>query len=145
MPMPKYRGLLPKPTPESQPYWDGLRRHELCLPYCAACDVYEFYPRPFCRRCFSWDVEWRQLRGSGTLYSYAINYRPAPGFEDQVPYVIAVVELDEGPRMMTNLLLDVMPEPGRIPVGAPVTIVYDDVTDEVTLPRFRLQTPEHGA
>ncbi len=135
--MADYRGALPQPTPETQPYWDGLRQHTLRLPYCAACQAYTFYPRPFCARCFSWDIVWRECSGRGVVHTFVINHRPAPGFEDRAPYVIAVIELEEGPRLMSNLLLDVPPTPDTVRVGMPVQIVYADVTPAVTLPQFR--------
>ena len=74
--------------------------------------------------------------GRGALETYVINHRPAPGFEDDAPYVIAIVSLDEGPHLMTNLV-NVEPEPSALPADMPVEIVYDDVTDEVTLPKFQ--------
>lgn len=135
--MADYNGALPKPTPETQPYWDGAKLHKLILPYCAACDAYTFYPRPFCKQCFSWDVEWRELSGKGKLHTFVINHRPARGFEDRAPYVIGIVELAEGPRMMTNLVMDETPTPDNVHIDMDVEVVYDDVTDEITLPKFR--------
>jgi uncharacterized protein len=95
---------VPEPTPETAPYWEATRRGELCLPYCAACDAHWFYPRPFCPTCHSSHLEWRVVSGRATLWSYVIAHRPAPGFEDQVPYAIALVRLAEGPTMMTNIV-----------------------------------------
>ena len=132
--MSDYVGPLPKPTPESKPYFDGLKEHKLMVQRCRECDETYFYPRPFCPSCFSFDVEWFQASGKGTLYSFVINHRPPPGFD--APYVIAVVELEEGPRMMTNLI-GIEPDPELVNCDMPVEIVYDDVTEEVTLPKFR--------
>ena len=134
--MADYTGYLPQPTPETQPYFDALKDHTLMIQRCNACSRAYFYPRPFCPDCFTFDTEWFQASGRGTLYSFVINYRPPPGFGAE-PYVIAVVELEEGPRMMTNLV-GVDPDPQRISCDAPVEIVYDDVSDDVTLPKFRL-------
>ena len=94
----------PKPTPETQPYWDGARAGELRVQRCRACAEHYFYPRPFCPRCGSADVEWVAVSGRARLHSYVINHRPAPGFEDDGPYAIAVVALEEGPRLMTNIV-----------------------------------------
>jgi len=96
---------VPQPTPETQPFWDGCAAGELRLQRCRAADCGKpyFYPRPVCPECGSRDVEWFTASGRAILYSYVINYRPAPGFEDEVPYAIAVVQLDEGPRMMTSI------------------------------------------
>jgi uncharacterized OB-fold protein len=131
----EYTGALPTPTPETKPYWDALKEHRLLIQRCKECQRAYFYPRPFCPRCFSFNVEWFEASGRGKLYSFVINHRPAPGFGPE-PYVIAVVELDEGPRMMTNLV-DVEPDPDKISCDMPVRIVYEDVTAEVTLPKFR--------
>jgi len=95
---------VPEPTPETQPFWDGCARGELLLQRCRACGKPYFYPRPICPECGSTDVEWFAATGRATLYSYVINHRPAPGFEDDAPYAIAVVQLTEGPRMMTNIV-----------------------------------------
>lgn len=133
--MADYRKPIPQPSAETRPYWEACKRHELQLPYCPSCAQFFFYPRFFCPRCFGSDVEWRQVSGKATLYTYAIQYRPqAPGFEP--PYVTAVVELEEGPRLMTNLV-DIEPDPEQIRVGMPVEVVFEDVTDEITMPKFR--------
>ena len=133
--MADYRGPLPKKTPETAPFFDGLKARKLMLQRCKGCGPY-FYPRPFCPKCFSWDVEWFQASGKGKLYSYVINYRPPP-FMGEDPIVIAVVELEEGPRLMTNLA-GVDADPDKIKCDAPVVIDYVDKTDEVTLPLARL-------
>jgi len=93
----------PVPTPETQPFWDGCAAGELRIQRCMDCAKPYFDPRQVCPSCGSVNVEWFTASGRATLYSYVINYRPAPGFEDDGPYAIAVVELTEGPRMMTNL------------------------------------------
>jgi uncharacterized protein len=95
---------VPQPTPDTQPFWDGCARGELMLQRCRACGKPYFYPRPVCPACGSTDVEWFAASGLATLYSYVINHRPAPGFEADAPYAIAVVELAEGPRMMSNIV-----------------------------------------
>ncbi len=94
---------LPEPTPETQPFWDGCARGELVIQRCLDCGKPYFYPRPVCPECGSTNVEWFTASGRATLYSYVINHRPARGFEDDAPYAIAVVQLAEGPRMMTNI------------------------------------------
>lgn len=127
---------LPKPTPDTQPFWDAVKRHELMLPKCKACGQLHFFPRPFCPHCFSWDLEWVRCSGKGKLYSFLINHRPAPGFEEETPYVIAVVELDEGPRMLSNLI-DIEPTPEAVQVDMPVEILFQDVNEETTMFKFR--------
>ena len=134
--MADYAGPLPKATPETKPYWDGLKAHKLMVQRCKDCQKAYFFPRPFCPHCFSKNVEWFQASGKGKLYSFVINHRPPP-FMGKDPYVIAIVELEEGPRLMTNLV-GVAPDPAKIKCDSPVAIHYDDVTKEVTLPKFRL-------
>jgi len=95
---------LPEPTPETQPFWDGCGRGELVIQRCLDCGKPYFYPRPVCPECGSVNVEWFTATGRATLYSYVINHRPARGFENDGPYAIAVVQLAEGPRMMTNII-----------------------------------------
>ena len=95
--MTAYRAPLPQPTPETQPFFDGLRRRKLLIQRCNDCGVAYYYPRPFCPDCLSANVAWEEATGKGTLYSFVINYRSPPGFE--APYVIAVVGLEEGPRL----------------------------------------------
>ncbi len=133
--MNEVRRLTPQPSPETQRYWDGCKRHELWLPYCKQCDQHFFYPRAFCPRCFSWEIEWRQASGRGTVYTFAIQYRAyAPGFEP--PYVTAIIQLDEGPRLLTNLV-DIEPDAEKIRCDMPVEVTFEDVTDEISLPKFR--------
>ncbi len=128
-------GPLPKATPETKPYWDGLRQRRLMIQRCLDCRQAYFYPRPFCPHCRSWHVEWFQASGRGKLYSFVINYRPPP-YMGKEPYVIAIVELEEGPRLMSNLV-GVAPDPKLIRCDMPVAIEYRDVTPAVTLPVFR--------
>ena len=124
---------LPVPTPETQHFWDGTARGELLLQRCRTCDSTYFPPQPFCPSCASDDVEIVRATGRGFLYSYVITHRAAPGFE--APYAIAVVELEEGPRLLTNLV-DVAPDPEQMPLDLAVEAVFETV-GEITLPRFR--------
>ena len=127
---------LPLTTPDTQPFWDALKRRELVLPKCKACAEFHYYPRPFCPNCFSCDLEWVKCSGRGKIYSYVINHRPAPGFGNEAPYVIAVIELEEGPRMMSNMT-GVEPDPDKVQVDNPVEIVFEDVNDDLTMFKFR--------
>jgi len=96
------RKIAPRPSPETQPFWDGCAAGELRLQRCGPCDELYFPPRTACPRCLSTDVAWETLSGRATLHTYLINHRAAPGFE--APYAIAVVQLAEGPRMMSNIV-----------------------------------------
>lgn len=134
--MADYRKPLPQPTPETQEFWDGTKAGELRLQRCDACSHVIFPPRPFCPECASRNVSWFKASGKGKLYSYVINHRPAFGFEQDAPYAIAVVMLDEGVKMMTNMV-DVAQTPEALVLDMPVEVAFDAVTDAVTLPKFR--------
>lgn len=126
---------VPRPTVVTQPFWEAAKRHELMMQRCRSGDHLFFYPREYCPVCLSEDLEWVTLTGKGRVYSYTIVHRPAnPRFESRVPYVYAVIQLDEGPRMISNVVeCDV--EDVRVDMS--VTAHYDDVTDEVTLVKFK--------
>ncbi len=132
------RRPLPRPTPETQHFWDGTRERELRLQRCDACGKVYFPPRPFCPGCASREVSVFKASGRGILYSYVINHRAAPGFEP--PYSIAVVELDEGPRMMTNIV-GTPQTPEALQLDMPVEVVFERFGDEITLPLFRPVEP----
>lgn len=134
--MADYRKPLPTPTPETQEFWDGCKRGELRLQRSTTSGQAYFPPRPFFPPDPSHPVEWFTASGRGFLYSYVINYRPAPGFEDEAPYAIAVVELDEGPRLMTNIV-ECEATPDALTVGMRVEVVFERATDEISLPKFR--------
>lgn len=125
---------MPVPTPETQPFWDGCAQGVLRIQRCLDCGKPYFYPRPVCPQCGSTNIEWFTATGDATLYSYVINQRPAPGFEDDAPYAIAVVQLAEGPRMMTNLV-DVPAEPEALVLDMPLHVTFEQRGD-ITLPLF---------
>jgi uncharacterized OB-fold protein len=127
---------LPKPTPETQPFWDGARDGRLLIMHCNACARDYFYPRPYCPFCFSQDTSWKQASGKAKLHTYMIIHRAAPGFEGEAPYVVGVVQLDEGPRMMTNIV-GIEPNPANLTVDMPLEVSFDKANDEITLPKFR--------
>lgn len=120
-----------------------MKAGELRLQRCnePGCEKVYFPPRPFCPGCASRNVSSFRASGRGTLHSYIINHRPAPGFQDEAPYAIAVIQLDEGPRMMTNMV-GVAQTPEKLVLDMPVELAPEKVTDEITLPKFR---PAGGA
>jgi uncharacterized OB-fold protein len=135
--MADYAKPLPIPDPVTQPFWDSLKAKAIQLQKCGACNKVIFYPRPLCPSCLSDDLTWTKVSGRGVVHAFAIPHRhPNRVFTADGPFVVALIELDEGARMLTNLV-DVDPTPEAVKVGLPVEIVYDDVTDEVTLPKFR--------
>lgn len=126
---------LPVPDSDSRPYWEAAARHEFQLPYCTPCQRYFFIPRVLCPRCHSEQIEWRPASGNGVIYSYTISRRPAgPAFADRAPYVVALIDLEEGPRMMSNVLTD---DVEGVRIGQRVQVEFEDV-GEVSLPVFRV-------
>lgn len=124
----------PKPTPETMHFWEGNRVGELRLQRCRECRHAYFPPRPFCPSCHSDSVEVFAASSKASLYSYIINHRPAPGM--QSPFAIAVVELEEGPRMMTNIVnCDQTPE--ALQLDMPLSVVFEKLDDELTLAMFQ--------
>ncbi len=134
-------GRLPvpqlSPSPEASPFWEACRRRELVLPFCTGCRRFFFYPRTLCPGCGGRDVVWRRSAGRGELYTFCIQHASRlAGFRDAAPFVTAIVELEEGPRLMT-LLVGVPPEPESIRCGMPVEVVFTDLPDGNVLPVFR--------
>ena len=130
-----YRKPLPRIDEESRGWWEALARHELFLQRCRGCGTLRFYPRALCPACLSDATEWLRASGRGTVYSFTVTHQnQAPGFREELPYVLAIVELAEGVRLMTNIT-GCPPEGVRI--GMPVEVVFDDMTPEITLPKFR--------
>ncbi len=130
--MSEYLKPLPKPSPTSRPFWDAARRHDLKLQRCAGCGKFIFYPRTRCPYCFGDQLEWRAVSGRGKVYSYTVVRRASHrAFTD--PYVLAIVELEEGPRMTTNIVA----APESVRVDLPVVVHFDDVTPENTLVKFK--------
>ena len=128
---------LPQFTPGSEPYWDALINHELRLQRCDACGTFRFYPSPMCHApdCMSLDYDWAEVSGRGEVYTHTVVHRPvSEAWVDDTPYVIAMIKLDEGPVMMSNV---VECEPGDVRIGLPVEVVFEDLADGVTLPYFR--------
>jgi uncharacterized OB-fold protein len=133
----------PLPFPENptltKPFWDAAKRHELVMQRCKQCNELTFFPREQCPHCFSQDWDWVQVSGKGRLYGYTVIYQPAhPAFREDVPYLFAIVELDEGPRMPTTIV-DINAEDfvKENKTDIPVTVVFDDVTPEWTLVKFK--------
>ena len=131
----KYAKPLPRIDEESKGYWEACQRRELVIQRCGACGTLRHYPRALCPRCLSDAVEWVRCSGRGTVYTFTVTHQnQAPGFRDALPYVLAYVELDEGVRLLTNIV-ECAPEAVRI--GMAVEVVFEDATPAVTLPKFR--------
>lgn len=120
---------------ESRPFWDALKDHRLLIKRCNACGEFHYYPRPFCPECWSDDVEWHEASGRATVYSYSTVYvNDLPPFGPQVPYVAAVVELEEGPRMMTRLVDCTRDD---VTIGMAVEATYQPLDDDLQVAVFR--------
>ncbi len=126
--------IIPQPTPETQHYWDGAKQGELRIQACNSCSESYFPPRPFCPKCGSRDVKVVKASGKGKLYSYIINHLPSPGYTP--PFTVAIVELEEGVRLMTNLL-EVEPDPDKLELDMPLEVTFEKLTDEISLPQFK--------
>ena len=132
--MTEYARLMPQPTPDTQPYWDGLNAHRLCLQRCADCGRVRHYPRPVCDACYSMSVEWIDATGRGRVHSWTTTHHAFhPGFKPDLPYTLLTVDLDEGVRMNAQLRgLD----PAELRAGLPMRVDFEQMTDGVTLPVF---------
>ena len=128
------RRALPTATPETEHYWKGAREGKLFLQRCESCIKAYFPPRPFCPLCGSRDVTAVQASGRASLYSYAIQHRAVPGFVP--PYAIAVVTLEEGPRMMTNIV-DCPQTPEALQLDMALEVTFQQVDEAISLPVFR--------
>ncbi len=133
----EYKKPLPNPSNPvlTQPFWDAAKRHELIMPRCKTCDNLFFYPRELCPICLSMDLEWVPVSGKGRVHSYTVIYQPGlSAFREDAPYIYAIIQLEEGPRMASNLVECAIDD---AKIDMPVTAFYDDVTPEVTLVKFR--------
>jgi uncharacterized OB-fold protein len=130
-----YKKPLPRVDEESRGWWEALQRHELYFQRCRDCGTKRLPPRAVCPVCLSSATEWVRASGRGSVHSFTVTHQnQAPGFREDLPYVLAIVELEEGPRLMTNI---VECAPDTVRIGTSVEVVFDDVTPEVTLPKFR--------
>ena len=131
----EYQKPLPQIDEVSRPYWEAAKRHELVLQKCQGCGHHRYPPGDTCPRCLSDRLEWVRASGRGTVYTWTVFYKVYnPAFANDVPYAVVAVELEEGPRLLTNLMDCTVED---IKVGMPVEVVFDDVTEEITLPKFR--------
>ncbi|MFC2949150.1 Zn-ribbon domain-containing OB-fold protein [Virgibacillus sediminis] len=127
---------FPEPTVETEAYWQGCSNHQLLIQQCRECGHYQFYPRIICTDCMSRDVEWVKASGRGNVKTYTIIHRAiSQAYEKDTPYVVALIELDEGPMMMSNVI-GCTPE--AVKVGQEVMVTFEDWSDEISIPKFTL-------
>jgi uncharacterized OB-fold protein len=130
-----YKKPLPRIDEESRWFWEACARHELYLQRCASCGALRYYPRALCASCLSKETQYVRASGRGTVYTFTVTYQnQAAGFRDELPYVMAYVELEEGPRVLTNIV-DMPPE--EVKIGMPVAVVYEDIDEGLAIPRFQ--------
>jgi uncharacterized OB-fold protein len=132
----EYEKPLPEFRPETKPYWEACKRHEFVLPRSRATNEFFFYPRAISPgEDMSDDIEWIKASGKAKVWTYAIHHMgPTKAYKGEPPYVVALVETEEGVKMMTNV---VDCDPKDVHIGMNVEVVFDDVTPEVALPKFR--------
>ncbi|MHA1114107.1 MAG: Zn-ribbon domain-containing OB-fold protein [Alphaproteobacteria bacterium] len=127
---------LPSPDPDSQPLWDGFKAGKLMLQHCPDCGNVQYYHECFCRNCQSENLEEREASGRGKIHSFSVVYRaPGPAFKEDTPYAVVLVELDEGPRMISSMIDT---DPDDIDFESEVVFTTEKINDDISLPRFRL-------
>lgn len=131
----QYRKHLPIVDGDSRGFWEGCRAGELRLQRCRACGHFRYAPKRLCPHCLSEDFEWRAVSGRGKVHTFSVEHHAYhPAWKEDVPYAVAVVELEEGPRMTSRI---VGCAPGDVRIGLPVRVVFEKATEEITLPLFR--------
>ena len=140
--MSAYSKPLPPIDDHSRPYWEAAKAGRLQLPRCNHCGTFHTYFEPWCNKCGQEGVHWEELSGQGNIWANCRFHRAYfSGFELDLPYNVALVELNEGPRLMTNIVGLSSGTLEEMPIGMPVTAVFDSVTPEVTLIKFRPAGP----
>ena len=126
---------LPAPDLDSRPYWEAARQHKLMIQKCATCGHYSFPPHHYCRRCRSHELEWTEVSGRGTVYTFSIMHDNLVRGLDP-PFVLAQVELEEQPglRMIANIKKI---DPKAVRIGMPVELFFEDVSEDISLPQFK--------
>jgi len=133
--MAEWKKPLPTVSGETRPFWEACRREELLVQRCNECGAYQFYPRGICASCWSSNIAWLKAAGKGRVWTYTVTYQNrTPGFAEDVPYVLALVELEEGVKMFTNIIEC---EPSQVQIGMPVEVTFVRATDQITVPYFK--------
>ena len=133
------RKPIPAITPEAKPFWDAAAQQQLRIQRCQDCQAWVWTPRPVCNECGSDKVDWTQMSGKGTVYSFTVIRQIAgraasSAFAPDVPYVVAWVDLDEGPRMITNIIGFPVE---NVTLGMKFTVQFEKASDKVWLPKFK--------
>ncbi len=137
--MADYNKPLPVIEKWNAPYWEAAKRHEFVAQKCRACSYVHLPPGPACTNCLSSEQEWIRLSGKGTIYSFGIYHQLwHPGFKEEVPYNVALIELAEGPQIISQVIGC---NNNELTCGAAVEVTFEEITTEIALPKFRLQRP----
>ncbi|MBM3942324.1 MAG: Zn-ribbon domain-containing OB-fold protein [SAR202 cluster bacterium] len=132
--MPDWNKPLPSIVGETRPYWEGCRQGYLLIQKCESCGEHQFYPRGICANCWAGELEWVKASGKGKVWTFTVTYQNrTPGF-DGGPYVLALVELEEGVRMFSNI---VECNPRDVKIGMPVQVTFVKANDQVSVPYFK--------
>ena len=133
--MTQYNKPLPEITLLTEPFWQGTKEHQLRLQRCDDCGAFRFIPKEVCPSCASVQATWTPVNGNGKVYSYSTVYRgTGSAFQEDLPFIVVMVELAEGPRMISHLI-DCAPD--QVQIDMPVAVVFEEATPEVTLYKFR--------
>jgi len=128
----EYTKLLPEPTADTEPYWQGLREGRLLLQCCADCGKVRHYPRPVCPHCYSMRHQWREASGKGTVHSWTVAHHAFhPGFKPDLPYTLVTVDLEEGVRLQAQLR---GADAGALKLGREVRIAFEAAAKDLVLP-----------
>ena len=128
--------VLPKPSAWSKPFWEGTKNHQLLIQQCSDCHKFIMYPKKYCPNCLSEDLAWIKASGEGIIYSYTVmRANPPSPFVDELPYVVSVIELKEGVRILSNIINSDL---DKLECGKEVKVMFKDINDEITLPKFQL-------
>ena len=131
----QYRKPLPTVSGETKPFWDAARQGRLLIQQCRRCQEHQWYPRGFCANCWSHEIAWVEASGQGVVWTYTITHQNrSPGFQEEVPYVLALVTLEEGVKVFTNV---VECNPQDVYIGMPVQVVFREATPAIHIPYFR--------
>jgi uncharacterized OB-fold protein len=133
--MAEWKKPLPTISGETKPFWDSCRKGELIIQQCSNCNEYQYYPRGICSNCWTNDVKWIHSTGKGKVWTYTITYQNrTPGFAEDVPYVLALVELEEGVKMFTNIIAC---DPKEVRIGMEVEVTFVKANNFITIPYFQ--------
>lgn len=143
---PETHSGLPTPapyvSPETRPFWLAAKEGRFVLPFCTVCERAIWYPKAFCNACGALSVEWRDASGKATVYSFSAVHRGEGAYREVESFVLALVDLDEGPRVLTNI---VDADPGTIEIGQRVQVVFHPASDDAALFRFAPMRPDQAA